>query len=320
MLYLLYGPDTFRSRQKLNEIILRAENLHRDKLTLRKIDLSEENIDVLGRELETPSLFSPFRFVVLNNAADKEIVKKLQILIDKHGLVKSKESIIVVHEENLEEKNVLVQLITEKGKTQKFEHLSKPGIVSWITSFFLSRKTKIDSDAVKKLAEGIGPDLWRINNECEKLAAWAANMKTGISVRDVSELVIFENESNIFAITDGVLAKNSAKAVYDLEILITRGEDVTGVFYLLVKQFQSLSQIFALAQRGPMPTNLAKILNIHPYVATKLLASLRKWPEGELKAIFNSFAAHDLAIKTGAQDARLALTMLAAKLNSSLGV
>lgn len=314
MLYLLYGPDTFRSKQKLNEIIARAENLHRDKLSLLKIDLAEENIEVLERELETPSLFAPFRFVVLSNTADKEIVKKLQILIDKHNLAQSKEAIVVLHENELEEKNILIQLITEKGKVQQFKFLSKTGVISWITNFFLNRKIKIDSEAIRILADGIGPDLWRVNNECEKLTAWAANPKTNILTKNILELVVFESEPNIFAAVDGVLTKNPQKATQDLELLVMKGEDITGLFYLLIKQFQNLSQLFALAQKGPLPANAAKILNIHPYVATKLSASLRKWPEKDFKFIFDKLAAYDLAIKTGAQDARLALTMLVSRL------
>ena len=314
MLYLLYGPDTFRSRQKLNDIIARAEALHRDKLSLLKIDLAEEDIDALERELETPSLFAPLRFVVLSNLTDKEKIKKFEILAEKFNLSKSKESIVVLYEENLEDKNILIKLVSERGKVQRFDLLSKTGTVSWATNFFLNRKIKIDADAILKITEGIGPDLWRLNNECEKLAAWAVNPKTKISTEDVLKLVVFESESNFFAMVDAVLTKNSSKAIYDLETLVSKGEDVTGIFYLLVKQFQNLSQLFALTQKGPLPANAAKILNIHPYAATKLASSLRKWPEKDLKSIFDKLAAYDLAIKTGAQDARLTLTMLASGL------
>ncbi len=65
MIYLLYGPDTVRSRQKLNEIIDEFRKRNGTYLNYYNFDAEEEDLGKIKGALETPSLFSPKKLVVV---------------------------------------------------------------------------------------------------------------------------------------------------------------------------------------------------------------------------------------------------------------
>ncbi|OHA46648.1 MAG: DNA polymerase III subunit delta [Candidatus Terrybacteria bacterium RIFCSPLOWO2_01_FULL_44_24] len=313
MIYLLYGEDTFRSLTRVNEIISRARSLYKEQLNLRRIDAGEDNIRVIEHELETPSLFTPFRLIVVNNASnEKNIYEYLESLIGKFKLDKSTDNIVVFHEGKLENKSQLPALLKTHGKVQEFAFLKRDKITLWIKKFFAARGIKITPEALVFLINTIGPDLWMLSNECHKLASWSGANKETITLSIVEEITPASIDSGVFPFVDYFLGKNKQRALYELEMLAAKGEDVNGLFYLLVKQFEYLAQLFALNQAGRLPLNTAKILGAHPYVVNKLSAQLKRWPQAEIGAVFERLANYDLAIKTGAFDARLALTLLVA--------
>jgi len=69
MIYLLYGPDTQRSRQKLNEIMEEYRRKSGSDLNLYQIDAEEESEDRLREILKTGSLFSSY-FLSANGSGE----------------------------------------------------------------------------------------------------------------------------------------------------------------------------------------------------------------------------------------------------------
>src|SRR3989338_3466909 len=74
MIYILYGPDTYRSRRKLNEIISEYREKIGSAFDLHRLDADEDDLSGLKTLLGTQSLFSPKKLVIVENAlasADK---------------------------------------------------------------------------------------------------------------------------------------------------------------------------------------------------------------------------------------------------------
>lgn len=79
MIYLLYGSDTRRSREKLNEIIAEYRKKYGD-LNIHKFDAEEEEEGKIKSALEANSLFSPKKLVVirgLSKIPGKEVIFKI---------------------------------------------------------------------------------------------------------------------------------------------------------------------------------------------------------------------------------------------------
>ena len=65
MLYILHGPDTYRSREKLKEIIGEYRKKAGDQVEVHRFDADEDNIDEALGVLGSSSLFSVKRLVVV---------------------------------------------------------------------------------------------------------------------------------------------------------------------------------------------------------------------------------------------------------------
>ena len=67
MIIFLYGPDSYRSRQKLNEILTHHKQTHKSGLNLRFFDCEEQNItiDDLKDKIQQTSIFKEKKRLVL---------------------------------------------------------------------------------------------------------------------------------------------------------------------------------------------------------------------------------------------------------------
>ena len=66
MIIFLYGQDTYRSCQKLKEIIGHYKEIHKSGLNLRYFDRGNLNFQDFKSETETLSIFREKKLVVLN--------------------------------------------------------------------------------------------------------------------------------------------------------------------------------------------------------------------------------------------------------------
>ena len=90
MLIFLYGPDTYRIKEKTEEIIAEYKKKYSSGLNLTKIDMSEKDISDLRAATEVVSMFFEKKLVVLNNifgTISKEknywIISRIKIVDDK---------------------------------------------------------------------------------------------------------------------------------------------------------------------------------------------------------------------------------------------
>ena len=75
MFIILHGEDTFRSRQKLNEL----QKLYLEKsdgFNFEKLDGAQINFQTLRNALEAQSLFMQKRFVVVENILENNELKQ----------------------------------------------------------------------------------------------------------------------------------------------------------------------------------------------------------------------------------------------------
>lgn len=56
MILFLYGPDTYRSRQKLNDIIENYKKIHKSGLNLVRFNMAEKTFEDFKEQLDSQSL------------------------------------------------------------------------------------------------------------------------------------------------------------------------------------------------------------------------------------------------------------------------
>jgi len=313
MIIFLYGPDTYRSRQKLNEIVEHYKKIHKSGLDLKLLDLKEKDFQDFKNEAQIASMFSEKKLLVLKNAFENfDFKEKISAEIEKFA---KSEEVILFYEEEIK-KDKFFQTLKKFSEYQEFQLLDGERLKNWVKKEFKKYQAKIDSAVLEKLIEFVGNDLWQMANEIKKLVAY----KTGhnqittvtklcpeIEREDVELLVKSKIEIDIFKTIDAIAAKDKKRAIKLLKAHLEKGDSPLYLLSMINFQFRNLLIIKDLIEKNLSPYSFT---NLHPYVIKKSISLLGKFSFSELKKIYQKIFEVDLDIKTGKIEPEMALDLL----------
>ena len=215
-------------------------------------------------------------------------------------------------------RDALATFLKEKAsKCQEFEFLSGARLKSWIKKELEKYQTEADPQAVEKLAQDVGGDLWQMSNEINKLASFRHKEK--ITAKDVDLLVRPKVETDIFKTIDFIAQKDKKSAFLLIKKHLEKGESPLYLFSMINFQFRNLIMAKAKCQEGdpdaPGQFNVwAKELGMHPFVFRKAFYQSGHFKLEELKKIYQNIFKIDLATKTGELTPEIALDIFVAQL------
>lgn len=314
MFILLYGQDSFRSREKLDQIIDKYKQSDKFQSGLFVFDDENFELSKFNQAITVQSFFNDKKLIVVKNIFTGKLArdfrKALADYFNNHKeLLESKEAVIVFWESNeIKNSDVFFKFLTKKDsivKKQEFKNLTDGQLKKWIQDK-LAEKLTIAAPALQNLILYTGGDLWRIENEIKKLINYKKQGE--ISVVDVDAMVTGSIESNIFQATDALGQKDFKKALNSFRILLEKGEDKLYLFSMMVYQFRNLIKVKDLVETGAVSADIiVKKLIMHPFVAQKTLNQSRNFGLKELKDIYRRLLDFDIKIKTGKIEPELAI-------------
>lgn len=321
MKILLYGPDTYRSRQRLH-FYREGFKKKYDPSGLNVVNLDGENLTMeeLSKSAGQMGFLASKRFIVVENLISKNKNKKIQQeVIDYLDKDTSDENVLVFREVTEEQeyskkqksktssaKPLLTRLLKEKA--ENFPLLQGEQLNKWIRAEVKKRGGAISSPAVLELASLVGSDLWNMVTEIEKLINFKNRQE--ITPDDVRNMVRAKFDDNIFHLTDALAARNaklSFKLLYDQLAL---GSHELYILTMLIRQFRILLQTKELIDREPNYYTVASRLQIHPFVAQKAIRDARRFSLAELKNIYRQLLEIDIRLKTTQDNPRLMFDLL----------
>jgi DNA polymerase-3 subunit delta len=314
MIILLHGPDTFRSSQKLKEIIENYQAKHKDGLNFRQIDWSGESLAELKQLLSLSSMFGGKKLVVVKNAgaAKKDEQQNLLALL-KEKAGKAEENILVFIEAGETKEEELFSWLKKKAEmSENFESLSGAKLKNWIQKEAARCGGKIGVSGIEALVGFVGSDLWQMSQEINKLASFKKD--EAILEEDVNLLVKSKFDPNIFATIDALANRNKALAYKLLHQHLERGENEIYILTMFVYQFRNLLQIKSLIDGGVSSDGLAKKTGLHPFVIKKSWGLVRNFSLEVLKKIYERLMKLDVAIKRGKIEPETALDLIVAEI------
>ncbi len=304
MIILLYGKDTYRSKKKLEEIIGEYRKKYKSGLNIRFLEEKETFKDLCDYDKQV-SMFGEKRLVVARKVFSSENTKN--DFFENYEKIILSENIFVLYEEGEIKKNdkLLKSFLDEKRKVmvQEFQPLSGKKLFSWIKKEFESSGAEIEVDAVYRLQESTGEDLWRIKNEIEKLSLY----KKKIKKEDVDCMVNVGIETNIFRTIDAIVEKKRENALLLLYDHLQKGDNPLYILSMITYQFRNLISISDLIERQYSYDVVKSKSGLHPFVFGKTYKQVKFFSFEELKKKYNNLFEMDLKAKTGQIDPVLAL-------------
>ncbi len=165
MLIHLYGPDAYRRKQKLQEIVSAYEKKH-SALTRGVFYLDEtEALDRLRLFLGSQSLFDAAKLAVVYGLADapSEFPKFLKTFL-QHTTT----TIVAISEKKLGKEFAF--LLKKPSISQSFDPLTASALSAFIKTESEHRGLALTADMLRYISQAFQSDTWRIVTEIEKLS------------------------------------------------------------------------------------------------------------------------------------------------------
>ena len=219
MIYFLYGQDTYRSKQKLEEIIEHYKGVHKSGLNLRFFDCQSSDFQDFASEFRQMPMFQEKKLLVLKNIFQNQEFKKV-FLENGKSFADSKDIIVIREETSVPDKDSFLKFLTINAKVQEFEMLEGVKLNNWAKKEFEKYQAKIQPEALGQLVSLVGNDLWQFSLEAQKLSAFRKNQV--IEPKDIDLLVKPEIETDIFQTIEALALRNKKKAFTLKTLLFAR--------------------------------------------------------------------------------------------------
>jgi DNA polymerase III subunit delta len=318
MIIFFHGNDTFRIQKKLKETKDRfSQNNEANSFIIEEIAGEKISTKDISIKIQTKSLFAKKKMIIIKNIfkqKEADIWSKLFQIIKNYQ--DSKEVFLVFIEEKIEnnklnkEAKAFLKLLKNQTYTQEFGQLDDKQTLNLAKNIFIEKKQKISPIALSSLVSKTGNDLWRLNNEINKLSSLALNRQ--IEIKDVEENISSEFEEKIFILIDSFFQKKKSLAYKILHEQISAGLSPEYILNMLTRQIRIILEVKS-AQKNTPSNKLAENLELHPFVLKKALIQANLFNLEELKKVFNKLVDLEYKNKTGKINLKNELFVLSAQ-------
>lgn len=316
MIIFLHGPDSYRIKEKLKEIVDSYQKVHKSGLNLSYIRCDENKGDLIAlsdfkNNFRQVSMFKEKKMAVLVNPFSTPSSKE-KVLEYIDDFIKSDDLIVILEEKALAKNDKALKVLSQKAKCQEFPLLSGVKLKSWVKKEVEGYGAKINEAGTDLLISRVGSDLWQLSSEIKKLACFKKEGE--INCDDIALLVRAKTESDIFKTIDAIATKNKKEALKLIHKHIENGDSPLYVLSMINYQFRNLLAIKDLQEKGNSYEQIAKKSGLHPFVVKKSFYQLQNFSFSDLKKIYLKLFQVDLDIKTGKADHLSALDLLVAEI------
>lgn len=326
MIIHLTGADTYRSAKRLAELRAAFVAKHDPRnLNVVMIDGETAKVADIKNAVTATGMFATKRFVVVDRylpdgpTKPEELGEILTPLAGKdHDVIVIVRDTIVDGEpatrrprtttKKPSKKTATGSFVIPGEKREVFSQLTPTQTAAWIGAEIQAHQAVFEPAAVQRLVALGNNDSWRIATELEKLIAFGGEKP--VTVADVESMVISENSSDIFALTDALGQRNAARALALLQREFSAGTNEFSLIATLAGHLRTLYNVKLAQQRGSNPATMASELAIHPFVLQKAASQTARFSTDELRDLHHRLVTIDHDLKTSPLDAETLLDML----------
>jgi DNA polymerase-3 subunit delta len=317
MLIAIYGADTYRSREKLRALTDAFREKHdNERVNLTRLVYGGSRVDELRNAvLSQPFLGAAKRMIVAENflarKADGEALQEVVRAVPES-------TVLVFWDEIDEAAAAKIPLFGELKKNKKctifvFSPLAGPSLTRFVKDETGRLGKTIANRAVEYLIANVGPDLWRLKNELDKLAAFSSGEE--ITLQDAELLLAGAVEENVFAILNALADRDSVKASRLAREQMLSGVEATYLLAMLLRQIRIIVQIRSYLSQTPRAgrDEIARVLKLHPFVAQRTVPHAQSFNPAQLLRLMRLVFVLERQIKTGKISAELAVLRVIAE-------
>ncbi len=325
MIHILYGTDEYSIHEALislkkglgdpEALATNTTRLGGDRLTPAVLQSNAEAFPFFGdkRLVIVEGLLSRYDTQV-KNSSSKNRGKNTEDDVTAFASVLCSappSTIAVLIDGELKKTNPLFKAIADKAEVKEYTSLTPNRLPDWIKKRASGTGATISDEAVTELARLVGPNLWALSSELEKLSLFAAGRC--IEVTDVGAAVAASREVGIFELVDAIMGSRSAPAMQLLHAFLRDGQAPSYIIFMLARQLRLLVRTKSMLSDGCGEQFIQDRLKLFGFTLHRTLDQAARFSLPRLKAFYRCLLEADLAIKTSRYDEDLAVSLLVAE-------
>ncbi len=317
VVYLLYGEDDFTISQYLKELEGKLGDPTNAILNINRLDGAKCTLDELRTAVRAVPFMSKRRLVIVTQPLSRINSPESQIeyvkLLDE---VPKTTALVLIESRFLKEGHWLIQWAKGAKKKAYLRSFSTPkggNMVRWIQENVEQKGGNITRQAAFLLSGYVGEDLWLASHEIHKLISYT-NKERVIDEDDVSFVALSIPQGDIFDLVDAMGTLNIRLAMSKLRILL-EDQDPSYVFLMVMRQIRLVLLAKEIILQGGSQKEVAKKLQLHPYVAGKVSEQALNFSKESLEKSYKKLLLIDQRIKLSQVELDVALESFVAGLS-----
>jgi DNA polymerase-3 subunit delta len=310
--YLLAGEESYFINMCLNKIEKLAVS---DDLNREVLYASESSADDILNALQTLPLLSEMIRVVIVKDVNKMKAVDAERLTGYLSNIIETSCLILLYFDNYKKETVAKRkefinkcIVSKNCISVNCRKQYENEVKEFIKNEFAQKGKEASYDVISRIIEENGTDLLNISNEAEKLSLFVGKNKKDITQDDLEKIGGYTKETNIYALSSDIEARDLKKAMFVLEKLLTEKEEPVIILSAISSAVRRmLNAKSMIEEQGLSVAETASVLRIHNFFAETFFINLKKHSTNTLKENLKTILKTDVAIKTGTNNAASAL-------------
>ncbi|MBU0981091.1 DNA polymerase III subunit delta [Patescibacteria group bacterium] len=295
-LILWHGDDLFSLQKELARWRKAFLEKPGGDMNLEELD-GNSSLPNLKNSLRALPFLAEKRLVILKNFMADQNADTQRDLIPSLENLPETTVLLMVEMSQPDKRTALYKFLAQAATAKAFTKPKGPLLTGWIIKQAQSHKSQIDSSSASYLASLIGDNLFRLDNEIQKLALYSEGKQ--ISIPMIDELVSSSTEQSIFLLTDQLAKKDIKSALATLSELLNQGNEVPYLFAMIARQFRLMLEMKSLSENRIPQNVIASKMKVHPFVVKTTQSQCRNFTYGQLKRGLKQLLEIDKRLKNG---------------------
>ena len=302
--YLFYGQDEFL-KSYFSGLVIKKIGVDRESVKHFDGKLAAGD---LRAELDSSFLFAETTVAVIKNSGYFKTISKSAAEEFEFLRTLEEDCFAIFIENEAEKNNVLFKLFEECGAVYDCSLRSLSEVTGSLVKRANMNGAGITSEAIRLLYEGLGPELFGLYNEVDRLALLVPE-----GVID-EELVLKESplstDAKMYDFTDAVVEKNFDKAMKYLDAMLKEKVAPQYILVSVSRHYQALYDVRCLADQRLSALEIAEKTGIKEWQVKKYLRQCGLYDRATIANMIDMISELDMSSKNGEIDAGNALELI----------
>lgn len=274
-IYFLCGEETYYIDQisdLIEDTVLTEDQKGFDQIVMYGRDTTVD--EIIGVAKRYPML-SEYQVVIVKEA--QNLAKTIENIVSYVENPQPTTILVIAYRSKPDARKSYIKKIKDKHVYFESNKLKEYQIPDWIIKVVKEKGYDIDTKAAAILAEFLGTDLGKINNELEKLQIIFPKGHK-FTAHNIEENIGFSKDFNFFELKNALSEKNAIKAYQIIHHFAQNPKD-NPLVVVNSNLFNFFSQLLVFhGLKDKSSTNVAKVLGVNPYFVKDYTQAAKLYP------------------------------------------